>query len=70
MDQSIRKLLKRMMHTILYKEGLKSDLSDVKTWRTLVFVLFVCLFFILKKLIGVSFSRVWAWEWEAMKKGK
>ena len=33
-----------MMHTILYKEGLKSDLSDVKTWRTLVFVLFVCFF--------------------------
>ena len=43
MDQSTRKLLKRRMHTILYKEGLNSDLSDVETWRTLFF-LFVCFF--------------------------
>ena len=37
-----KKAFERMMHTILYKEGLKSGLSDMETWRTLVF------FFIIK----------------------
>ena len=62
MDQSTRKLLKRRMHIILYKEGLNSDLSDVETWRTLVF-LFVCLFVLsisgmirIKALTGVTFT--------------
>lgn len=30
-----------MMHTTLYKEGLKSDLSDMETWRTLFFFIII-----------------------------
>lgn len=53
-----KKAFERMMHTILYKEGLKSDLSDMETWRTLFFFLLLSIsgMIRIKTLTGVTFT--------------
>ena len=59
MDPSTRKILKRMMHTILYKEGLKSDLSvrcgNMEDFDFFFFFFSISAMIRIKTLTGVTF---------------